>query len=236
MHIAICFWGICRSTDITIESIKRCLYEPLTKAGHTYHVYIHTFSLSTKLNNPRSAEHNITLNNTLYQVLEPTRVLVEEQNSVDSTLNAPLYQTQTDPWFNNYITHTNHVRALYSLMQVTSMWSETVYDRVIYARPDVQFHNPLNLEWLNVDKNTIVLPNFHGHPINDRFALGSPNVMKIYGSRFKQALDYSKINPLHSETYLAYILESHNIVINPVLFNFCRIRADKQPCPGDPQS
>jgi len=199
-------------------------------------VYIHTFSLSTKLNNPRSAEHNITLNNTLYQVLEPTRVLVEEQNSVDSTLNAPLYQTQTDPWFNNYITHTNHVRALYSLMQVTSMWSETVYDRVIYARPDVQFHNPLNLEWLNVDKNTIVLPNFHGHPINDRFALGSPNVMKIYGSRFKQALDYSKINPLHSETYLAYILESHNIVINPVLFNFCRIRADKQPCPGDPQS
>lgn len=236
MHIAICFWGICRSTDKTIESIKKCLYEPLTKAGHTYHVYVHTFSLSTKLNNPRAKEHNITVNNELYHLLEPTHVLIEDQHTVDGTLNAPLYQTQADPWSNNYITHTNHVRALYSLMQVTSMWSETLYDRVIYARPDVQFHNPLNLDWLNVDKNTIVLPNFHAYPVNDRFALGSPSTMKIYGSRFKQALDYSQLKPLHSETYLAYIFNTHNLQAKSVVFNFCRVRADKQPCPWDPQS
>jgi len=236
MHIAICFWGICRSTDKTIESIKKCIYEPLTKAGYTYDIYVHTYSLSSPLTNPRANEYNIILNNELYKLLMPNHAKVDEQATIDKSLNIPLYQTQADPWSNNYDTHTNHLRALYSLMQVTSMWSEKSYDRIIYARPDVNFLVPINLDWLNENENTILLPNFHKYPVNDRFALGWPNAMKIYGSRFNNALEFSKIHPLHAEKYLNNILNSNNIIVKTIAFNFYRVRADGKLCSWDPQS
>ena len=71
------------------------------------------------------------------------------------------------------------------------------------------------------------MPNFAIHTgVNDRFAIGQPREMEIYGSRYLGALDYSKSNLLHAEAYLAHVLEQNSISINLIEFEFMRVRGN----------
>ena len=62
----------------------------------------------------------------------------------------------------------------------------------------------------------------------DRFAIGMPDQMEIYGNRFDGALKYSKKHQLHSETYLAETLRVNDIKFRFVPFGFIRTRADSR--------
>lgn len=230
MHIAICFWGICRSTDKTIDSIQKCIYEPLKKAGHTYEIFVHTYTLRRPFNNPRANEIEVDLDNSLHSLLEADRTNLEDQDTVDKTLNFDAYTSAGDPWSNGFITHKNHIRALYSLKQVTQLVTKT-YDRIIYVRPDVRFLTPLNMTWLNCKENEIMLPDFHCHPVNDRFAIGHPKAAKIYGLRFNGALKYSQTHRLHAEEFLSHTLLLHRILPKNIPMHFCRVRATGQEVP-----
>jgi hypothetical protein len=118
---------------------------------------------------------------------------------------------------------------LYSLNQVTQLWksSDKTYDYIIYLRPDVKFLSPLKLTFfLNLNNSNIALPDFHEYPVNDRFAIGKPNIMLIYGERYLHSYDYSLINKLHAETYLKYLLEQNKINIIKIKFEFQRIRSN----------
>jgi hypothetical protein len=64
--------------------------------------------------------------------------------------------------------------------------------------------------------------------ICDRFAIGMPDQMEIYGNRFDDALKYSKKHQLHSETYLAETLCTNHIKVRFVPFGFIRTRADSR--------
>jgi hypothetical protein len=233
MHIAICYWGICRSTDKTIDSIKTNVYEPLTAAGHIYDVFVHTFSVTDLYTNTRAGENGIRLNNTLHELLDPSAVEVEDQKNVDLTLNLDAYRTRGDPWMTLFKepTFDNHIRSLYSLNRVTQLWvtSPRHYDRVIYLRPDVLYLNPLDTRWLEIGPDECAMPDFHRHrrhPVNDRFALLHPRSALIYGRRFEKALAYSTREKLHSETYLEFMLTANNIRPVYIPFRFRRVRAN----------
>lgn len=45
MKAAVCFWGLCRSTDKIIESLQRNIFDILRNAGIQYDVFVHTFPL-----------------------------------------------------------------------------------------------------------------------------------------------------------------------------------------------
>ena len=228
MRIAICYWGICRSTDKTIDSIKKCIYEPLKKAGYEYDVFLHTYSIKTIYTNSRAAEDNLVINNDLYKLLNPLVFKIDDP--ADLCIDLQEYRTMGDPWgasFSN-TTFNNHIYSLYSLNEVTNLWRKSLnqYDFVIYARPDVSYLNPINVDWmtaLNIDE--CLLPDFHRYPINDRFAILRAETAHIYGSRFVHALDYSKMHALHSEKFLYHILMSNNICMSDVRFRFRRVRA-----------
>ena len=64
--------------------------------------------------------------------------------------------------------------------------------------------------------------------MNDRFALGRPEQMIPYGSRFNEALQYSKVKPLASEAFLIATMRRHRIKYEHVNFYFTRIRANGQ--------
>jgi hypothetical protein len=73
-------------------------------------------------------------------------------------------------------------------------------------------------------KWTVLIPDFHiVHGCNDRFAIGEPDVMKVYGSRFTGALGYSKTNLLHSEAYLFDTMRG--FAFQTIPFRFRRVRA-----------
>lgn len=61
--VAVCFYGLCRSTNYTIESINNFIFEPLKQLNFNYHIYLHTFNITTPYTNPRNNEENIMLDN-----------------------------------------------------------------------------------------------------------------------------------------------------------------------------
>lgn len=232
MRVAICSWGICRSTDYTIESIEHNIFNPLRNADIEYDIYLHTYNLYKPYENVRSGEYNIQMKNTLWKLLKPIASCIENQEDIDNILQLEKYRIYGSPWKEDYKFQTlnNHVRALWSLKQVTDLWSNSgiQYDAIIYIRPDVRFMIPIKIEWLTtILPNSIVLPNFQMiGGVNDRFAIIKPGTAKVYGSRFNGALEYSKSHQLHSELYLSSVLKNRGIIINPVYFPFRRIRAN----------
>ena len=237
MKIAVCFWGLARSLDYTLPSIEENLFQPLRDAGIEFNIFLHTYTLYRLYNNTRAGESRIQLKNTAWKQLQPTASIIENQDRVDQQLQLELYRSKGDPWGDEptaaqmpFETLNNHVRALWSLHQVTTLWetSGQTFDAVIYARPDVHYLRRLQIQWLQEGKEGVcTMPNFHlTNGCNDRFAIGKPSVMKVYGHRFKDALEFSRHTQLHSEKYLSQVLSYNNISIEHIHFPFRRVRAD----------
>jgi len=227
--VALCFYGLCRSTNYTIESINKCIFDALKQLNFTYDIYLHTYKLTTPYTNARNSEENIMLDNDLYKLLNPGLYKIDDQDNIRKIINFTKYRSKGDPWSNNFKSLDNLILGLYSLNQVTQLWktSNKTYDYVIYIRPDVKFITPLKLSFfMDLNNSNIALPNFDEFPINDRFAIGKPNVMLLYGERYLYAYEYSLLNKLHAETYLQYLLKTNNINIIKINFNFQRIRAN----------
>jgi hypothetical protein len=131
----------------------------------------------------------------------------------------------------------NHIRALYSLFQVTQLWKrqEIRYDAIIYARPDCKFLSSIQPSWIYELKHGIVLiPDFHLYfGCNDRFAIAKPKTAVLYGERFSSAYQYSLHKLLHSEAFLADTMKENGIDIQVVPIRFQRVRADGHICDAD---
>jgi hypothetical protein len=228
---------MCRTTDLTIDSIKQYLYKPLDDASIRYDVYVHALTSDTLYTHSRNSESGIVKKDLCY-LLDAKHLVMEDQNVLDATLDLESYRTLGDPWKNlvsmdgkgqvskNFDSLNNHIRALYSLNRVTEMALQKQYTAIIFSRPDVKFISPLNLKWLSVKEDAILLPDFHEFPINDRFAIASPKIAAIYGLRYAGAREYSLTKPLHSESYLHDCLHK-KCKISRIHFRFRRIRV---PC------
>ena len=229
IKVAICFWGICRSTDRTIHSIQNHIFNQLKSAGIEYHVFMHTYALNRVYTNIRSNEHNVRLNNDLWRLLNPDYFIIDDQDQIDQKLQLLKYRTHGCPWNSvHYQTLNNHVRALYSLHKVTGLVETTgiKYDIVIFCRPDLLFITPIMSSYFTIDDHTILLSNIGKYPINDGFAICNLRTALIYGHRYLRALDYSKRKPLHAETFLDYTLKMHGIKIKEINILFYKIRAN----------
>jgi hypothetical protein len=236
MKVAICFWGLNRSIEYTLESLETHLFKVLRDAGIEYRIFLHALTLSRMYSNPRANEHNVFLKQTTWKLLMPHYSTSEPQDDVDKQLHLKEYRKHGDAWQHEsvpgYIPFScldNCIRSLYSLDQVTTLW-ETCgerFDAVMYLRPDVRLITSFNVQWLeSLQPKKIYCPNFHLiHGCNDRFGLGVPKEMSIYGHRFRTLHKYSEQQPIHSERYLAHVMKQHHIQLEPVPFRFWRVRA-----------
>ena len=145
--IALCFYGLCRSTNYTIDSINTYIFDVLKELNFTYDIYLHTYKVNNPYTNSRNNEENILLNNDLYKLLHPTIYKIDDQDEIKKTLDFNKYRSKGDPWLNNFKSLDNLILGLYSLNQVTQLWksSNTTYDYIIYLRPDVKYITPLKL-------------------------------------------------------------------------------------------
>lgn len=244
MRVALCFWGLCRSTHLTIASIERQIFSVLRAAGIQYDVFVHTYSITRPYTNPRSGEYELQLRNSSWKLLQPKTAIVEDQDEVDKHLGLKQYRSRGNPWGDEvsqqeapWHSLDNHLRALWSLKQVTGLWktSNESYDWIVYLRPDVRYLSPFDIRWLDqLGSKDIGCPDFQQlSGCNDRFAVCQPSVAELYGTRLDKALEYSRQKPLHAETFLADTMSASGIQFRLVPFRFRRIRADGQPCPAD---
>ena len=232
IHVVLCFWGLSRSLTFTLPSIHEYIFNPLKKNNIKYSVYLHTYALNRPYTNIHGNEMDIMLNNDDYKLLKPDRLIIENQDYILKKLHPEQYLTHGGWTIDKLPVQTSHnfILSLWSLKQVTSLWKGKPFTHIVYCRPDVTYMTPLNVSWFT-NNNSIYLPKYfkHGYDgafICDRFALGTPNIMSIYGNRFDELLAYSKKKELHSETFLDYVLKKHHIPRIEVHFVFIRTRAN----------
>jgi len=238
VKVALCFFGLTRSLKFTLDSIEKCIFDPLKNHGIRYDTFLHTYKMKTPYSNPRAGEKDLILDTDEYKLLEPEYHMVESKEVVSKKLDLEKYRTHGNPWGNekraipgDFSTLDNHILYLWSLKQLTTMWSDAKsrYSHIIYCRPDVLYQVPLDISWFSFfpKSRKIYIPNFGlCGDVNDRFALGRPEEMRLYGNRFNDALAYSKKHPLASEAYLIATMKKHRIKYEHLNFFFIRVRAN----------
>ena len=192
MHFAICFWGLVRSLRFTIDSIETHCLQPITRLGHTYDIFLHTYNFTGNYSSIRNDEPPGVLNFTDWKLLNPYYMKMEDQDELDKSLDYSLYASLgVDPWNNDYASHQNHIRALYSLhhlaSQIEHLHNSNIknYDGVIYLRPDVLYLNDIPILLFKQYTNALIVPDFHrscsSGQYNDRMAMGDVKSAIIYG-------------------------------------------------------
>ena len=258
IKIALLFFGITRSLKYTIGSIKTNIFNVFEENDVIYDIFMHTYSLDNYVNT-RTGEISNDVDNNEYKLLNPDYIQVDSQEIIKKKINPKLYRTWVDVYKSNYLCVDNLLLGHYSKLQLVKMVekSKKIYNYIIFLRPDVQYLNRFNMNFINyVSNQTICIPNFHLYHLgihskwrkissneiwdgsgrgegteskfNDRFCITNMKTYKIYGNTFKKILDISKKMPLHSESIIYNIISSYDLKFVKIPFIFKRIRYNGQ--------
>ncbi len=124
-RVALCFWGLTRSLNFTVDSLRENILSILEKNGVKYDIFMHTYCFEGEYYNPFSCERG-TLDFEQHKILmgenpDPKFFKMENQHEIKEMLNTEQYRTFEDPWGNGYGTCDNFILALYSKLQVTNL-------------------------------------------------------------------------------------------------------------------
>lgn len=137
-----------------------------------------------------------------------------------------------DAWGDGFISTSNLLRQLYSLQRVAVKILEFEPELVVFARPDLLYHDslagPILLASEARNHSVARLPNWHwaSGGYNDRFAICTGRAIRSFGLRL-QLVDSFLLEtggPLHSEVFLKYALDRALIAVRPFPQTASRIR------------
>ena len=234
--IAICYFGLTRSTKKVYPSHFDHIFNVLDRHNIDYDVFMHTWQLEDK-QRVWCDYINCEVDYTEHKHLNPNHYKIDNQEEFTSKLvwKDYFYQHVWDEvghdvdgeWLPELIL--NHLCALESQKRVTEMVENCneKYDLVMYVRPDVWFNNPLDIDSiLSLKDREIIIPNFsHNEGINDRFAVLTYSTAPIYGKRIEKIVDYRRNNGrIVSEKYLKYVCDKNKLKIHLIDFRFKIVR------------
>lgn len=220
MKIAICYWGMTRSTKLVYESHITNLYEVFKNNNIEYNTFMHTWETKNNANIIWENICDINIDYEEYKFLNPDFYKIEKQWKFLETLdfnnyfNKELYDKYggdtPHEWRPQLIM--NHLCALESQKRVYNMVKETNinYDFIIYIRPDVKILNLFDLNYLKMQFDIIIPDYDHHEGMNDRFAILQFNNALNYSTRIDEIIDFRKNNGrIVSEKYVKYIVEKY---------------------------
>ena len=246
-RVAVAFFGLVKDFALVSASVERHLLSPLRRAGfEKIDLFCHTNALDA-VTNPRNNEKGARVFPASLSSSLPLKGLsFSDPTDIDTALPVSHFLRNGDAWpESSGLSALFYVRQLVSLDQVTRLWTahaaatDTTYDAIIYTRPDILFFNDVDIaRHLPLRPNTLYAPNFHtwvpngtgshGVGINDRFAFGCSDVMKVYGSRLSYVDSFlARVDRpmLHSEAFLAALSALHRWSVIDLAVRFGRVRA-----------
>jgi hypothetical protein len=233
--VAIIFFGLTRSLNKTIDSIKKHLFEILSMNSIDYDIFIHHYKIFGSYENIWSKEKTLNyVNEDIQSLLNPKYELFDVQQDTIDIINFDEYYKKLGNWTGMSTTLTkllirNMCLALYSKKKITSLFEsyKDDYDYAIIMRPDLSLKSDINIEWFNeLNEQNIIIPSCDGfRGCNDRFCIGTPNIVTYYGSLFDELKEYSRKKSIISERYLMDMLNKKNIMIikKNILYDTIRI-------------
>ena len=235
MRIAIIFFGLTRTLEKTIDSLKTNLFAPLEEACVSYDVFIHTYKINGPYRNAWSGENVDNYHNEDVEILNPKYLLFDDQETIEKSIDFSEYYKKLGSWskqlspeLTRYLIK-NMCLALYSKKQITMLFDEHIddYDYAMIIRPDTKLHNKIDVSYFNeLNESNIIIPEKdQWSGCNDRICLGKPNVVSYYGKLFDDLKEYSENKSIISEVYLLDKLneKSINIIQKNIDYNNIRV-------------
>lgn len=232
--VAIVFFGLTRTLNTTVDSIRCNLLNVLSESKIEYDIFIHTYKIHGKYENWWSREFvDNYVNEDVEQLLNPKYFIFDNQDEIIEKINFDEYYSNLGSWSHNmssdltkYLIR-NMVLALYSKKRITELLKmhQENYEHVIFVRPDTLFLDKVCIDLNTVTNNNVIIPEIEWYSgCNDRFAICTMAVALYYGFLFDHLLEYSKHTSIISEKYLLDMLTIKKIEIVPQNINYRTLR------------
>ena len=216
-NVAICFFGLTRSLEYTLDSIKENILTPLKNANINYDIILHTYNLDF-INSKRSGE-NTKLNTEEWKLLKPDYYKIDNQDLFDKSYDYNYVKSFGDAWNTNFENTINVVRQFNSLQKVWKLAqsSKSDYDCYLFIRPDLKYTSKLDISQVieaSNNNNVIYTPSWQKWGgLNDRMALGDYKSMSKYANRLDKISNYLETTnkPLHAENLLKFVIQKYKI-------------------------
>lgn len=224
-------FGIPRCSAVTMPSLEEKVFAPAREAGDV-RIFFHLYRQDA-VRNERSRE-NAALDASNYEPFgaftgefTPPEVAFER---FDLHALEPFGDEYRDGWKSTR----NLILQLHSLDRVTSLLEDWKPDVVVYARPDLLYHDrmdPAFLRFAERNDRACVIPAWQwwgGY--NDRFAICGRRVFRAYGQRLAEVLPFcsSKGRALHAESLLRHVLRRAGAVMASTRLRASRVRVGGQ--------
>lgn len=218
--IAICYWGVTRSTKYVYNSHFQNLFNILKNNLIEYKVFMHTWKVENDQNIIWENVCAIPVDYQEYTLLQPDFYKIDDQqNFKDQLIFSDYFDREL---YNKYGGDThhewrpqlimNHLCALESQKRVYKMVnvSGEKFDYVIFIRPDVEILNTIDINILNSSFDIIIPSYDHHEGLNDRFAILPFNNASNYASRIDEIKEFRKTNGrIVSEKYVKFIINKY---------------------------
>jgi hypothetical protein len=232
--VAILFFGLTRTLEQTITSIKNNLFKPLSDNLIHYDIFIHTYKIVGPYHNIWSREHtNNYKNEDVEKLLNPKFYIFDNQETIEKSINFNEYYKRLGNWtgmtpeMTKYLIR-NMCLALYSKKRITSLFDKYIndYDYAIIIRPDTELHSKIDVKYFNeLNNNNIIIPKKHWWSgCNDRICIGKPNIISYCGKLLDELKEYSEKKSIISERYFLDKLNEKFITIIPKDIEYNNIR------------
>ena len=229
MKITVAFYGIPRCTDISAPSIETHLLAPLSKLGEVFVVH-HLWKLD-QVRSTRSGE-NVALPADAYDYFNDFSGEIEPPEPFEEGEAFAGWKRSGDPFGDNFGSLRNLMHQLQSLKRATALAKETNPDVVVFARPDLQYHDDIPLSACRFAArfpSTCVVPIWNWWAgYNDRFAICGRNAFEAYGMRLDRAIEFAQSTgrSIHSESLVKFALRRARVRTLAIPLTASRVRAD----------
>jgi hypothetical protein len=228
LRVAVVFFGITRALRLTLPAIAANVVGPARSVAREVRTYGHFFT-QTSISNVRSGEVG-ELDPEEFRLLNLDGVETEAPGACLDLYPMTEMQARGDIWKDDFASFRNLVHQLHSLRRATLLAEPFQPDIVIFARPDLLYHDSMaeHLDFLaRAHRSFVLLPDWSqwfGH--NDRFALAKGEAaIAAYGRRAERMGEYcARPKRLHAERFLKFALGDQRV--RPVHLRASRVRSN----------
>ena len=229
LRVAVVFFGILRSLESTIASIRRNIYD--CNPDVTL-VTVVSLNLPRVISSPRSGECAIVpKHEDVFQLGADFYALASQDNAAIAPFLAAA-QRQPDLFENDWASIRNLLHQLLSLQRAWTVCTTVLggFDHYLFVRPDLEYLAAIRIGPLVSafhGSGNIALPVWNSWGgFNDRFALADAAAAELYAQRLSLVERYCTTRSLHGEMFLGYALERGGCKVSALPVRARRVRAD----------
>lgn len=203
MKIAFCFSGQTRDINSTKRSFYKHIVHPLRK--NDLYAFVHT---------PCGSAPPVL-------GIDPTIIVQEDESSISPPPLQTTHLVASRPWHagDSYRAFYLQVRSIaesIKLQETYAHTNNTKFDWVFRLRFDSLYYGSNIEDLASLSKDAIYIPrhdNWGG--LNDRFAFGPPELMRIYATRYDYFNEFQSLgHTMAPEYFLKWVLEKGSVQVS----------------------